>query len=357
MQHKLLLGSTALVSAGLLLSGGAQAQETTVGGLEVVLGGYTEFGAKAANKDTLQNDGDTQNYLFFMDNEVFINANGVTDGGIQYGSRVELEVGSGEVNSDDAFVDEVGLFFSGGFGRFELGKEDGAEDVMAIGGQDAQAGTGGIDGDTSNLQAPEMTDTDDDTKISYFTPRVAGFQLGASFVPNTNGQFTGADNTSASDDNDGEFTDVVGMGGNWVGALGPADLTVSGVGILGNGQTGDTDDLASWAAGALAGFGGFSFGGQVGQNTDALESDFANAGIKFGFGAANASVGWNVVDPKGDTPGDTNHIFVVSGDLGLMPGVTLKGDVSYATDDPNADADEDDPDDTIAGVLTIQLDY
>ena len=46
MQHKLLLGSTALVSAGLLMSGAAQAQET-VGGLEVLLGGYTEFGGKA----------------------------------------------------------------------------------------------------------------------------------------------------------------------------------------------------------------------------------------------------------------------------------------------------------------------
>ena len=46
MQHKLLLGSTALVSAGILISGAAQAQET-IGGLEVQLGGYTEFGGKA----------------------------------------------------------------------------------------------------------------------------------------------------------------------------------------------------------------------------------------------------------------------------------------------------------------------
>ena len=40
-----------------------------------------------------------------------------------------------------------------------------------------------------------------------------------------------------------------------------------------------------------------------------------------------------------------------------MPGVTLKGDVTYATDDPDADDNEDDPDDTIAGVVTVQLDY
>ena len=35
------------------------------------------------------------------------------------------------------------LFFSGDFGRIELGREDGAKDVMCVGGEDAQSGTGG----------------------------------------------------------------------------------------------------------------------------------------------------------------------------------------------------------------------
>ena len=52
MQHKLLLGSTALVSAALLMSGAAQAQEMEVGGIEVTLGGYTEFCVRGANEDT-----------------------------------------------------------------------------------------------------------------------------------------------------------------------------------------------------------------------------------------------------------------------------------------------------------------
>jgi hypothetical protein len=361
MQHKLLLGSTALVSAGLLMSGSAMAQETRVGGIEVTLGGYTEFGGKYANKDTLQNDSGTQDYLFYMDNEVFINANGATEGGILYGSKVELEVGSGEVNSTDAFVDEVALFFSGNFGRVELGKEDGAEDVMAINGNDAQAGTGGMDGDTANLLpfVAEVPDTSDDTKATYFTPRIAGFQLGASFVPNTNGTFTGADETSAFENNDGEFKNVTGLGANWVGVLGPVDLTVAGTGIIGSGQTGDTDDLRSWEAGALIGFGGFSLGGGVGQNTDAFEAKFATVGLKYGFGAANVSVGYGIYDPDG---GETANLFVASGDVGLLPGVTLKGDVSYNTDDTGAringnTGESVDTDDTISAVASIQLDY
>src|SRR5690606_41700938 len=87
-------------------------------------------------------------------------------------SHLELEVGSGDGNTTNAFVDEIGLFFAGNFGRFELGKEDGAEDVMGIGGEDAQAGTGGIDGDTTNLEPfVEGPDTSDSTTISHFTPR------------------------------------------------------------------------------------------------------------------------------------------------------------------------------------------
>ena len=57
---------------------------------------------------------------------------------------------------------------------------------MGIGGADAQAGTGGIDGDTQNLVQFETPDTGDDAKVTYFTPRIIGFQLGASFVPDNN---------------------------------------------------------------------------------------------------------------------------------------------------------------------------
>jgi hypothetical protein len=113
--------TTALVCAGLLLSAGAEAQETEVGGLEVVLGGSTEFGINAASRDTLV-DVPNRNYTFFMDNLIFLNADGATESGILYGSKIELEVGSGDGTIVDPEVDEVGLYVSGDFGRIELGQ-------------------------------------------------------------------------------------------------------------------------------------------------------------------------------------------------------------------------------------------
>jgi len=345
MHHRLLLGSTALVSAGLLLGGAAPAQAE----IEVTLGGYTEFEAIGATDDTYDPSPD-RGYGFAMDNEVHIQATGTSDTGVTYGSYLELEVGSGNATSTNAFVDEVNLFFSGNFGRAELGQQDGAEDVMFVGGEDAQSGTGGVDGDTKNLATViNVRNSGDDAKATYFTPRVAGFQLGATYLPGT-----GPD--QAGDNNVGEVEQFVGLGGNWVGAFGGVDLTLSAVGLIADGETSTTDDRRDYSVGGLIGVGGLSFGATWGQLLDEGEADFAHIGLEYEFGGASASVGYSYNDV--DALDDTEHVFVVSGAVGLMPGVTLKGDVSYNTEDPGyKDSDGADQDDTWSGVLSVQMDY
>ena len=167
-----------------------------------------------------------------MDNEVHIEATATSDSGVTYGSYLEIEIGSDSSVAQNAnvSVDEVNLFFSGNFGRVELGQQDGAEDVMFVGAEDAQSGTGGIDGDTSNL-APiiNVQNTGDATKATYFTPRIAGFQLGASFTPDTSDN-NGIKNNSGQEN-------AIGIGGNWVGAFGGIDLTLSAVAISSQGES------------------------------------------------------------------------------------------------------------------------
>jgi hypothetical protein len=346
MHHRLLLGSTALVSAGILLANATPAQAD----IEVTLGGYTEFGLEGATDETLQGDGD-RGYTFFMDNEVHIQATGTSDTGLTYGSYAEIELGSGEANNQDAFVDEVNLFFSGGFGRIELGRQDGAEDVMLAGGEDAQSGTGGVDGDTNNLCSGGCIDLNlgDVTKATYFTPRIGGLQLGASYTPDT-GDDGGRDGPGF----DGGHYNVASGGVNWVGAFGGVDLTLSAVGVYGDSEDDDVDERLDYAVGALVGAGGLSFGATWGQKTDFNETDWAHLGLEYGFGNASASVGYTYGDV--DALDDTQHVFVVSGDVGLAPGLTLKGDVSYNTEDPGAENGAD-QDDTWAGVISVQLDY
>jgi outer membrane protein OmpU len=370
MHHRLLLGSTALVGAGMLFTSAASAQE--VGGIEVVLGGFTEFGINAATDDTLDNDNHSQNYAFYMDNEIILTATGVTDGGIRYGSKVEVEVGSDlDTGPNAVSLDEAGLFFSGGFGRVELGRDDGAEDLILVDQNDAQAGTGGLDGDTQNLGQVDFDDMSDDIKATYFTPRIAGFQLGASFAPdgddNNNG--LGSNEFLVGPDDDGDNRkNMVGGGANWVGVLGPVDLTLSAVGMFADVKGGNAaqsaadfkDDQRAFAFGGLLGFGGLSLGaGYQHQRgpTEASDFELASIGLAYGFGPANVSVGY---ERDWNDDADDANIFAVSGDIGVLPGVTLKGDVTYNTEDPNKRVEDDGTTDsggTIAGVLAVQLDY
>jgi len=354
MNQRLLLSSTALVSAGVLLAGmtpAARAQGPSP--ITVTLSGYTEVGMHSGTDETME-PGPDQGYTGFEDTEIHVQAQGTSDGGVTYGSYVAIDLYQPEDSDETSNVhtDEAKLFFSGGFGRIEVGRDDGVEDVMFVGAEDAQSGTGGLDGDGKNLPTAYHLSNGDGAKLIYFTPRIAGFQLGADVVPDV------------ADDSGNDTTGLgnsVAVGANWVGAFGGVDLTVSAGGVWSNNHSGD--DQKDFEVGGLIGAGGLSFGVTAGVQTDLNEGNFVDLGLKYKFAGASASVGFVRFDPDN---GDTQYFYVVSGDIGLMPGVTLKADVSYNDSDPGAHDAPPNPDgsidlgttdDTWSGVLSVQLDY
>lgn len=357
MRKNLLLSSTAIVGAGVMFA----SAQPALADIELTISGQVEFGGVAASGDTLVNGERDRGYGFFMDSETNFNADGVTDSGLNYGAKVELEVDVANTFLSDGGnnADEVGLYFSGGWGRVEVGRDDGAEDVMFVGGEDAQAGTGGIDGDTANLTVVQIQDTGDSAKVTYFTPRLAGFQGGVSFTPDVGDNATKANN---------DFERDIGFGANWVGGIGPVDTTISAVGNFANREADGIDNSQrfdnkkDWSVGFLGEWGGLSFGAAGGQRKGFIlagednDTDFANVGIKYGFGPANVSVGYNWASFDNT---DNQQVFGVSGDLGILPGVVLKADVTYNTEDPFEDDDDIgiDTDPTTSGVLTVQLNY
>ena len=415
MQRKLWLCSTALVSAWLFMSSSALAQEADeeaqeeqeaeqeeqaqeaqegeepqreeeeepddeeearpvrVGGVEVVLGGATVFGVQAGTDNTITGEND-RGYTFYMDNELFIEANGATETDIRYGSTIILEVGTGGLDGDPVVteIDEAALFFSGAFGRFEFGRRDGAEQLMLVGGEDAQAGTGGIDGDIPNVNFFEFENTDIAAKATYFTPRIAGFQLGASFTPDY--EDDGGEDQFQGEDLEGE--NGISPGINWVGVLGPLDLTLSAVGLFAQCESncdngtddgeGFQDEQKSWAVGGLLGFGEFTLGVTYNRQDDfapeTQDNDIVNFGIMYGFEEADISFGYNF-NAFGEETLNDSHLFVLSGNIGLLPGVTLLADVAYNTNDIEAccrivDGEtENRQSSTWGGVLAIELEY
>lgn len=331
MSKKLLLSSTAIVGAFALAT-------PALADTEVTLSGQVEFGFSAADEETID---DGRGYFFFMDSETKIEAEGAADNGINYSAKVELETDA-DGDGGDVNADETRLAFWGGFGRVELGREDGAADNMFIGGEDFQAGTGGIDGDGQNLNINLVADSGDAAKITYFTPRVGGFQLGASFTPDT------GDDENDSDDDAGDIEEHWELGANFTTSAGGADVTLTAVASIGDAEVGD-DDLEDYGIGGGVEFGGLGVGVGYAFREEADEGNGLTIGAKYGFGPANVSAGFSYDDPD---EGDDSNVLAFSADYGLFPGVTVKGDLSFNSDDA-----DDDGDSTTAGVVTLQLNY
>ena len=122
---------------------------------------------------------------FRNDSEVHVLARAKSEEtGLEYGATVEFEADTNQtLNTDETWV-----FLRGGWGELRMGDEDGVVDNSIIGGQTIAAGTGGIDGSSFVIagiagEGVFPTETDDSTKIRYYTPSFGGFSLGISFTP------------------------------------------------------------------------------------------------------------------------------------------------------------------------------
>ncbi len=110
---------------------------------------------------------------------------------------------------------------------------------------------------------------EDATKISYYTPRVNGWQLGGSFTPDT-----GSTGTSAviSGRNSGDIKNVVSFGLNYSDNIGNLGVAMSATGESGQfenskmptGIAGQRNSLSSYDAGVMFTYFGFTIGGSYG---------------------------------------------------------------------------------------------
>lgn len=251
---KSLLGTTTFATASLIASGAsAQSLDDRVrtleesmlmgspdSGFDVTVSGYIQGGlfAQDSDPDTI---GVTAGYIDAtgMEDyanfdvkmggaEVRFNANTwLYNGRIRLGARVEL---SGFTTRDQ--VDETYIWLQSGFGRLILGADDDVYNKMhysvpfpSMNGVDSPnyrytIATAVRVGTNSSLAG-------DANKISYFTPRILGFQFGVSYTPN-NGNRNGEQNGfGARDLNSVSLENVVGLGATFRRRLGGVRIGAS----------------------------------------------------------------------------------------------------------------------------------
>jgi predicted porin len=194
---KVLLGTTALLGAGLLASPAFAAD-----GIKLGLGGFFKTSVDVNIDDN--GDGDLGHNrdasMVSSDAEIYFTGKTTLDNGLTVGARVELE---GEQKTGDQ-IDAAFVYFQGGFGEVRIGSQNSAlasQCVTPVGGS---ANFGAFSPSSINNNALKDTwaasaticegvDSENFTgangksqKVVYVSPSFGGFQLALSWSPNDN---------------------------------------------------------------------------------------------------------------------------------------------------------------------------
>jgi hypothetical protein len=388
---KVLLGTTALVGASLLMAGPVAAEKVPlVPGAAVQplfpmtlgIGGWANFQSTFTDQQFSQSKG--RGVHFDVEDPVLdISFRGRADNGLEYFADFKIHA------RNIAMIDPT-LGFTGSWGTLELGNTKGPAQTLSIGAENIVAGSGnwgyeegenlsdftevwnmpksilgrtyqnlilapatgplGVGntaatatgggyqgGEAVGFQPIEprlVGDTGVSTKIVYYTPRLAGVQVGLSYAPDETGRDVnfvegttarGLDREFVSRDDNGANQDTFEAAVNYQKSFRGVDFSAAWVGIHGKAETAsfntqfggplgqllpdtgtDLRDINSWAAGGSVSYRGFTFAGEYGDNgTSGMAEDLSNLyTIATSNGASAPALG---VTTPGEVSGDSGQ--------------------------------------------------
>jgi predicted porin len=353
---KILLGSTAIVAAGMIAS---VPSADAASKMKLGLGGYMEQWIGFTSGD----DGVGQDYSginIVSDPEIFFKGKTKLDNGIEVGVNVQLEATQ---NGDQ--IDEQYMFINGGFGQIIIGDENSAQYKMHYAPSDFGIGMNSGDntvwnkpvedaeGDsismTGHYRSPfgatavEPDAVNDSAKISYFTPRVSGFQLGLSYAPDA------AQDGNALPNRDAVNSDYIMVGANFKQKMGGMSVGISGgYGTVTDAAEGGTEPEAT-NFGIKLGMGGVSAGVSYANFSDSGNNDQEgiNAGVAYSSGPMGVSLAYYHGEKDGNNGSAATldgqaerDVIHLSAKYAMGPGVTFAGTLGhavYSSDDADID--------------------
>ncbi len=365
---KALYGTTALFAAGALMASPAAAEEK----IKLGVGGYWQTVLSWTDQDNVDRVG-TGSTNFKEDavrqeGEIHFTGETTLDNGITFGVNIQLE---GVTQSDQ--IDESYLIVQGSFGRVLVGAENSAPYLMGYIAPSVALGVNSpnfflfqdVAGNASDLGAsvliPDVSagtstvvdfTTSDSNKLTYFTPRFAGFQIGLSYTPNTDEP--GGDRQSSGLRTSGDIGDVnrVWSGGiNYVNSFGNFDVAVSAGGAYGtneaDGPAETYDDYENYGFGLNLGYAGFTFGGSYYHSNNAIDddgdTDAFDIGISYETGPWGVSFTYlhSETEIRVDDDENENDHFELGLSYALGPGITAVASGQYRDEDNEVIDDSD----------------
>jgi len=316
--------------------------------VELELGGY--FKGYGAYVDQDEAAGTAVNDFDFIRNtEVHLGGETTLDNGLTVGAHAEFAADGGEFTTDESY-----LYFSGNWGRINVGDEDGAGYLLQVAAPSADSNIDGIrqfvnpvnygviGGAGAGLFGAQfitaangqgidydMDQSGKSTKLTYLSPILNGFQIGASWSPDTtnaaeNG--VGADNSAAEDTYEGalryegQFNNVGVIAG--AGYVKTVDETAGG------------SDRDAWNVGLDLDVGAFGIGAIYTEDEGNGTTDEETIVVGVDYTTGPFKLGASYFDQE-DSFTTTTDTVRYSGGVTYTygPGMTFRGSIGYVEHD------------------------
>jgi outer membrane protein OmpU len=373
---KVLLGTTALVAAGLVSAPSFAADPVSLS-----LGGYyrTAIGAILDDDDSAGQGGvNAHDYFHEQDVEVHFTGETTLDNGLTVGVNVQLE---GQTQGGDQ-IDETWAYVSGSWGELRIGDEDDVAYNFAyiapyaglfgpstpwFAFSNAGLTPGNATFGATNFEA--LGWYGDTSKLYYTTPSFNGFQLGVSYAP---------DQSQDTRSNPGGAFGAGPLVGNssediWSAALGySGEFESVSVGLSAGYLQGDNEgavgtDGEAWGIGANFGFGAWSFGGSY-QDFNAKSTQgtpfltdytFWDVGLTYHAAAWSVGIGFSRSEATAGNAGseDDNDVITLGIGYDMGPGVQVSGGLSYNNFDNGTTGGGTQDYDAISAMMGLTIDY
>jgi predicted porin len=252
------------------------------------------------------------------------------DNGLTIGGEIQVEG-----QQPAAEVDEQYIYVDGEFGRFLIGSENGAGNLMHYSlksngiGLDAGDVSVWVAGAVGALRETNTTSNidNDQNKVTYFSPRINGFQVGVSFVPDSD-DVNALTPVGGGAEVDGNRDSGWSVGGNYNTSI--ADMSIkASVSYMdaGGGVAGNETALST---GIHLGFGGFTAGFAYGEyENDAGPNDRNIFGVSIAYNAGPAGVSVGYVRGEDSDDDRQQDAFELGASYAVGPGVAAKASLYY----------------------------
>jgi predicted porin len=253
---KVLLGTTALLAAGMLSSQAMAGEPMSSSNLDLTLGGSATFKLEMKSKNPQKSVAagtSYRNHNFEFDSELEFKGDTTLENGVEIGFEIELEAGGAELQDlqqtaeGGDIIDENYIWLDGAYGKIYMGGRDDEELEVDrpslwpdVGLMEPDAGShelANLDGG----RADSIDSTGQDNKISWLLPAIGGLDIAINYTPDDSEE-NSTDNVQDEDDDAGGKDKVLHIATKWSGAFGGADVEISASYETGRAEDPTADD-------------------------------------------------------------------------------------------------------------------